>query len=109
MIGGMDVSAMEPMPVGESEFALEDIIATLLAGSNAPAKRLRPILHDTAWVRRQGSPNGIWKTAQRFGQHQASHFNAMRLRSPFAPIPRTIVAQTAAPPAAERAMKTASG
>ena len=34
MMSGMDVSAMEPMLVKESELALEDITATLLADSN---------------------------------------------------------------------------
>ena len=39
----MDVSAMEPMLVEESELALEDIAANLLADSNGLAKRMHPI------------------------------------------------------------------
>lgn len=47
MIDGMDVSAMDPMLVGESEFALEDIAANLLAESNGLAKRMHPILRES--------------------------------------------------------------
>ena len=46
-VSGMDVSAMEPMLVDESELALEDVAATLLADSNGLAKRMHPILRDS--------------------------------------------------------------
>ncbi len=48
MVGGMDVSAMEPMLVEEPEPALEDIAATLLAESNGLARRMHPILRESA-------------------------------------------------------------
>lgn len=47
MVGDMDVSAMEPMLVEESELALEDIAATLLAESNGLARRMHPILRES--------------------------------------------------------------
>ncbi len=43
----MDVSAMEPMLVEESELALEDIAANLLADSNGLAKRMHPVLRES--------------------------------------------------------------
>ena len=47
MIRTMDVSLMEPMLVEESELALEDTAAKLLADANGLAKRMHPILRES--------------------------------------------------------------
>ena len=54
MMSGMDASAMEPMLVEESELALEDIAATLLADSNGLAKRMQSI---KAEAKKGGGPS----------------------------------------------------
>ena len=47
MMRRMDVSAMEPMLVEESELALEDAAAQLLADASGLAKRMHPILRES--------------------------------------------------------------